>query len=184
MSLRIGFTALLLTTLAASAGWAQAPNSPGTPPAAPPSTSPPATGAPSGVTPYGMAINFDTAKRVMAAAEAEAARNNLAVAIAILDSGGNVVMLHRLDNTQLASLRIAQGKARTALDFRRPTKALEDAIAAGGAGLRFLALKGVTPIEGGMPLVSDGKVIGAIGVSGGIAGQDAQVGKAGADTLR
>jgi glc operon protein GlcG len=133
---------------------------------------------------YGAPIDLATAKRVMAAAEGEAMRNNWAVAIAILDSGGNVVMLQRLDNANLSSTRIAQGKARTALEFRRPTKALEEAIAAGGSGLRLLALEGVTPIEGGIPLLLEGRIIGAIGVSGGVAYQDAQVGRAGADAIR
>jgi uncharacterized protein GlcG (DUF336 family) len=110
-------------------------------------------------------------------------QNNLSVTVAIVDSGGNLVMLHRMDNAQLSANRIAEGKARTALDFRRPTKDLEDAIAAGSAGLRLLAIADVTPIEGGLPLLADGKIVGAIGVSGGTAAQDAQIARAGADTL-
>ena len=133
--------------------------------------------------PYGLAITIDAAKKVMAAAEAEAAKNNWPVSIAVLDSGGNIVMLHRLDNAQLAATDLAIGKARTALNFRRPSKALEDAIAGGGAGLRLLALN-ITPIEGGFPIIVDGKIIGAVGVAGGLGAQDAQVAKAGADAAK
>ena|SRR2546427_5314359 len=89
-------------------------------------------------TPYGAPISFEAAKRAASAAEAEAVKNNWAVAIAVVDSGGNLVILDRLDNTQLSSGRIAEDKARTSVEFRRPTKALEDALAGGGAGLRTL----------------------------------------------
>ena len=119
----------------------------------------------------------------MAAAELEAAKNSWQVAITILDSGGNLVMFHKFDNTQLASIGASEGKARTAVRFKRPSKALDDAIAAGGAGLRLLAVKDITPLEGGLPIVVDGKIIGAIGVSGALSSQDAQVAKAGADAL-
>ena len=100
--------------------------------------------------PYGPAITLDDAKRAMAAAELEAAKNSWQVAITILDSGGNLVMFHKGDNTQLASITASEGKARTALTFKRPSKALDDAIAAGGAGLRLLAVKDITPLEGGI----------------------------------
>ena len=133
--------------------------------------------------PYGAPITLDDAKRAMAAAELEAAKNSWQVAITILDSGGNLVMFHKLDNTQLASIGASEGKARTALTFKRPSKALDDAIAAGGAGLRLLAVKDITPLEGGIPILVDGKIIGAIGVSGALSSQDAQVAKAGADAL-
>ena len=102
----------------------------------------------------------------MAAAELEAGKNSWQVAITIIDSGGNLVMFHKFDNTQLASIGASEGKARTALTFKRPSKALDDAIAAGGAGLRLLAVKDITPLEGGLPIIIDGKIIGAIGVSG------------------
>ena len=92
-------------------------------------------------------------------------------------------MLHRLDNTQLGSLEIATGKATTALKLRRPTKTVQDAIAAGGVGLRFLTLDGFVGIDGGLPIMDGGKIIGAIGVSGVSAEQDAQIAKAGADGL-
>jgi glc operon protein GlcG len=133
--------------------------------------------------PYGPSITLDQAKRAMAAAELEAAKNSWQVAITILDSGGNVIMFHRIDNAQLSATSVSEGKARTALEFKRPSKALDDAIAGGGAGLRLLALKNITPIEGGLPMVVDGKIIGAIGVSGALSSQDAQVAKAGADAL-
>jgi glc operon protein GlcG len=148
-----------------------------TPPAPTPTTPPPAL-------PYGPPITLQGAKKAMAAAELEAAKNSWAVAIAILDSGGQLVMLHRLDDVQHASIRIAQGKARTALDFRRETKVLEEAVARGGAGLRLLAVEGVTPLEGGVPIVSGGKIIGAIGVSGVASSQDAQIAQAGAEAAK
>jgi glc operon protein GlcG len=133
--------------------------------------------------PYGPAITLDQAKRAMAAAELEAAKNSWQVAITILDSGGNMIMFHRVDNAQLSATTVSEGKARTALEFKRPSKALDDAIAAGGAGMRLLALKDITPLEGGIPVIVDGKIIGAIGVSGALSSQDAQVAKAGADAL-
>src|SRR5581483_1935278 len=108
--------------------------------------------AASATLPYGPPIGLDQAKRAMAAAELEAAKNSLQVAITILDSGGNWVMFHRFDNAQLSATTVSEGKARTALEFKRPSKALDDAIAAGGAGMRLLALKNITPIEGGQPI--------------------------------
>ena len=132
---------------------------------------------------YGPPIGIENARKIMAGAEAEAAKNSWAVVIAILDSGGNLVMLHRLDDTQLASTELAQGKARTALLFRRPTKVLDDAISSGGVGLRFLALKDIVPLEGGLPIIIDGKIVGAIGVSGVMSGQDAQIARAGLDAV-
>ena len=104
--------------------------------------------------------------------------NNWGVSIAIVDSGGNLVMLHRLDNAQLSSIRIAEAKARTAVEFRRPTKALEDAVAGGGVGLRVLTF-GASVAEGGVLIVTDGKIVGGIGVSGAASQQDAQVAMAG-----
>jgi len=141
-----------------------------------PQAAPPAT-------PYGQPIAIAAAKKVMAAAEAEAAKNNWGVSIAIVDSGGNLLMLHRLDNAQLSSIRIAESKARTAVEFRRPTKALEDAVAGGGVGLRVLTF-GACVAEGGVPIIADGKIVGAIGVSGVASHQDAQVALAGAAAAR
>jgi len=143
-----------------------------------PAPSPPPT------TPYGPPITLDAAKKVMVAAEAEATKNNWAMAIAILDSTGHVVMLHRFDNTQYGSIPVAEDKARTALDFRRPSKVFEDLVAQGGIGLRTLALRGAAPLEGGLPIIVDGKIVGAIGVSGATSQQDGQVAKAGADAAK
>jgi uncharacterized protein GlcG (DUF336 family) len=143
----------------------------------------PAAPAPASALPYGPPITLDQAKRAMAAAELEAAKNSWQVAITILDSGGNMIMFHRVDNAQLSATTVSEGKARTSLQFKRPSKALDDAIAAGGAGMRLLALKDITPLEGGMPVIVDGKIIGAIGVSGALSSQDAQVAKAGAEAL-
>ena len=143
-----------------------------------PAPSPPPT------TPYGAPIGLEAAKKLMSAAEAEAAKNNWSMAIAILDSTGHIVMLHRMENTQYGSIAVAEDKARTALDFRRPSKVFEDLVAQGGIGLRTLGLRGATPLEGGLPIVVDGKIVGAIGVSGATAVQDGQVAKAGADAAK
>jgi glc operon protein GlcG len=134
--------------------------------------------------PYGLSIGFDAAKKAIAAAEAEAKKNNWAVAIAIVDTGGNLVAFSRIDNTQNASVEIAIGKASTSVDFKRPTKALQDAIAQGGANLRLLAVKSATPLEGGVPIIVDGKIIGGIGVSGVTSAQDAEVAMAGANAAK
>ena len=139
------------------------------------------TPAPPPATPYGAPIALEAAKRVMAAAEAEAAKNHWTMAIVIVDSTGHVVMLERLDNTQYGSIVAAEDKARSALDFKRPTKVFEDLVAQGGIGLRTLGLHGASPLEGGIPIIRDGHIVGAIGVSGGSSAQDGQVAKAGAD---
>jgi uncharacterized protein GlcG (DUF336 family) len=135
-------------------------------------------------TPYGAPIGLEAAKKVMAAAEAEATKNNWGMAIAILDSTGHIVMLHKLDNTQYGSIAVAEDKARSALYFRRPSKVFEDLVAQGGLNMRLLALRGASPLEGGIPLLADGKIIGAIGVSGATSAQDGQVAKAGADAAK
>jgi glc operon protein GlcG len=140
--------------------------------------------APAPPAPYGTSITLEAAKKAMAAAEAEATKNNWNVVIAIVDTGGHVMMVQRANNTQLASIRIAEGKARTAVEFRRPSKALEDAVAGGGAGLRLLTVEGLTALEGGVPIIADGKIIGGIGVSGVLSSQDAQIAKAGADAAK
>jgi uncharacterized protein GlcG (DUF336 family) len=134
--------------------------------------------------PYGPPISIEGARKVMAAAEAEAGKNNWSVVIAIIDSGGHVVMIHRHDNVQLSSIEISQGKAKTALMFKRPSKVLDDAISSGGPGLRFLALKDIVPLEGGLPILADGKIVGAIGVSGVLSSQDAQIARAGLEGLK
>ena len=133
---------------------------------------------------YGSPITLEQAKKAMAAAEAEAKKNNWSMAIVILDSGGLVVMLQRLDNTQWGSIDVARDKAYSAAAFRRSTKVFSDAIAQGGPNLRLLNVTGASMIEGGEPIVVDGKVIGSIGVSGGTAQQDAQVAQVGANALK
>jgi glc operon protein GlcG len=129
---------------------------------------------------YGAPLTLDAAKKAMAAAEAEAKANSWPVAIAIVDTTGSLVMLVKLDNTQTASVAIAEGKAKTAMDFRRPTKALQDVIAGGGVGLRLLSLNTATPLEGGVPIIVGGKIVGGIGVSGVASENDAKVAMAGA----
>ncbi len=131
---------------------------------------------------YGAPITLEQAKKAMVAAEAEARKNNWQVVISIVDSGGHLVMLQRLD-AQYGSVEIATGKARTAVSLRRPTRLLEEGLAPGGSALRMLALREVTPLQGGLPIVVDGKIIGGIGVSGVQASQDEMVAKAGLDTL-
>nr|WP_036296095.1 heme-binding protein [Methylosinus sp. PW1] len=126
-------------------------------------------------------LTLDGAKKAAAAAEAEAVKNGWNVVIAIVDDGGNLLYLQRLDGTQASSSETATRKARTSALFKRPTKALEDAVAGGRVAL--LSLPNVTPLEGGVPLVYKGEIIGAIGVSGATSQQDAQVAKIGADTL-
>jgi glc operon protein GlcG len=135
-------------------------------------------------TPYGPPITLEQAKKVVAGAEAEARKNNWNVVIAVLDSGGHLVLLERLDNTQFASVEVAQEKAYSAVAFRRPTKVFQDAVAGGGEGLRVLKLAGATAVEGGMPLIAEGKIVGAIGVSGVTSHEDNQIAKAGADVLK
>jgi uncharacterized protein GlcG (DUF336 family) len=134
--------------------------------------------------PYGPSINLDAARKAAASALAEAQKNNLRMAVAIVDISGDLVLFEKMDGTQAASVNIAVDKARSAARFKRPTKALQDALAAGGAGLRLLALEGAVPVEGGLPLIADGKIVGAIGVSGGTSEQDGQCAKAGADSVK
>ena len=123
-------------------------------------------------------ITLDGAKAIIAAAEAEALKNKWTVAIAVVDEAGNLIAFHKIDDTQIGSIDIAIGKARTAARMKRPTKALEDAVAGGRTVM--LAVDGITPLEGGVPVMLDGRVIGAVGVSGVTSQQDAQVAAAGA----
>ena len=134
--------------------------------------------------PYGAPITLEQAKAVVTAAEAEARKNNWNVAIAVLDAGCNLVLLQRIDNTNLGGIQVSQEKARSACLYRGPTKAAEDTLAKGGMGVRLLALSGMVPLEGGLVLVADGKTVGAIGVSGVQSDQDGQIAKAGADALK
>jgi uncharacterized protein GlcG (DUF336 family) len=132
---------------------------------------------------YGANVSLDQAKKAIAAGQAEARKNNWPVAIAIVDNAGQLVAFEKMDNTQTASVEVAQDKAVSAAIYRRTTKVVQDGLAAGGAGLRLLGLRGMSPVEGGIPLVIDGKIVGGIGVSGVTAEQDGMVAKAGADAL-
>ncbi len=143
-------------------------------------TPPPTTSLP---LPYGAPLTLDVAKRIMAAAEQEAAAHHWPMAIAIVDSTAHLVIFQRADNTQLGSMDVSIAKAMTAVKFRRATKIFEDAMAAGGAGLRLSTMPGMAALEGGVPIVVGGQVVGAIGVSGMLSTQDAQVAAAGLAAL-
>jgi glc operon protein GlcG len=143
---------------------------------------PPPTPAPPPL-PYGAPIGLDDAKKAAAAAVEEVKKIGAAPnAIAVVDHGGFLIYFERMDNTQLGSVEIAVDKARSAALFRRPSKVFEDALAGGRNAI--LALQGADPLEGGVPIVSGGKIVGAIGVGGGTAQQDGQVAKAGADAIK
>ena len=132
---------------------------------------------------YGNNVNLEQARTALAAALADARRQNVPMAVAVVDNAGLLVAFDRMDNTQTASVLVAQDKASSAAMYRRPTKAFQDGLAAAGAGLRILTLRGASAAEGGLPLVIDGKIIGGIGVSGGSGEQDGMVAKAGADAI-
>lgn len=134
--------------------------------------------------PYGAAISLENAKKAAAPALAEAAKNNWTMAVAIVGPAGNLIYYEKMDNTQLGSAKVAADKARSAALFKRPTKAFQDALAGGGAGLRVLGLEGAVPVEGGVPLMVDGKVIGAIGLSGDTSEHDGQCARVGADAVQ
>ena len=150
----------LVTLLSASAVSAQMPNS------------------------YGAPIALDAATKAAAAAAAEARKNKWTMAIAVVDAAGDLVFFQKMDGTQTGSVNVAIDKARSAALFKRPTKAFQDTLAAGGDGLRVLALHGALPVEGGTPLLVNGQIVGAIGVSGGTAQQDGQCAQAGAAGLQ
>jgi glc operon protein GlcG len=135
-------------------------------------------------TPYGTPISLEQAKKAVAAAEAESRKNQWNMVIAVLDTGGHLVMLERMDGVQLGSIGAAEDKAYSAVMYRRPTKVFQDLVAQGGANIRLLGLRGASVLEGGIPIIVGGKLIGAIGVSGHTSEQDAQVAKAGADALK
>ena len=132
---------------------------------------------------YGPSISHEQARKVIAGAVADARKQNLPMAIAIVDTAGQLVAFERMDNTQTASTAVAQDKAVSAAMYRRPSKVFQDLVAGGGVGLRVLTLRGAVAAEGGVPLMVDGKIIGAIGVSGGSSEQDGVVAKAGIDAL-
>ncbi len=126
-------------------------------------------------------LTLQAAKQIAGAAEAEAMKRKATVVIAIVDDGGHLLLLERLDDTQVASSEVAIGKARTAAIFRRPSKVFEDQIREGRAAA--LALPGATPLQGGIPLVHEGAVLGAIGVSGNTPQEDEAIAQVGADSL-
>jgi uncharacterized protein GlcG (DUF336 family) len=130
---------------------------------------------------YGPPIGVEAARKVAAAAIAEGKKNGWRVAAAVVDPAGDLVYFERMDNTQVGSVRVAQEKARSSAQFKRPTKAFEDAIVGGRTAV--LALPGALPLEGGLPLLADDKIIGAVGVSGATSQQDGVCAKAGADAL-
>ena len=134
--------------------------------------------------PYGPPISVEAAKKTAAAALAEAVKNHWTMAVAVVDPNGTLVYYEKMDNTQLGSAQVSIDKARSAALFKRPTKALQDALASGGAGLRVMALQGAVPVEGGVPIIADGKIIGAIGVSGDASDHDGICAQAGAATIK
>ena len=132
---------------------------------------------------YGSSITVDMAKQLAAPAIAEARKNQWTMAVAIVDIAGDLVYFEKMDDTQAGSVDVSIAKARSAARFKRATKVFQDGVAAGGEGLRILALEGAVPIEGGVPLVVGGKIVGAIGVSGGTSQQDGVVAAAAVATL-
>ena len=134
--------------------------------------------------PYGPPISTDNAKKIATAAIAEARKNNWAMAVAIVDTGGYLVYFERMQDTQLGSVEVSIEKAKSAALFRRPTKAFQDTVAGGGEGLRILRLSGAIPVEGGIPIVVDGKLVGAVGASGGSSDQDGRTAQAGVSSMK
>lgn len=132
---------------------------------------------------YGPSIDLETAKKVLAAAQAEARKQSWPVAIAIVDNAGLLVAYEKMDQTQTASVQVAIDKGVSAAIYRRPTKVFEDLVAKGGNGMRVMNLRNASTVEGGVPIYVDGKIIGGIGVSGGSSEQDGVVVKAGLDAL-
>ena len=133
---------------------------------------------------YGPPIGVENAKRIAAVALAEAKKNNWYMAVAVVDPSGTLVYYEKMDNTQTGSATVAIEKARTAAMFKRPTKVFDDAVAGGGAGLRALRVPGVIPVEGGIPLIIDDKIVGAVGVSGDSSDHDGICAKAAAEALK
>jgi glc operon protein GlcG len=128
---------------------------------------------------YGSSIVLEDAKKVAAAALKEARSNAWTMAVAVVDTHGDLVYFEKMDGTPLGSTLVCQDKARSAARFKRPTKAFQDMLAGGGEGARVLGIRGAVPVEGGLPILKDGMVIGAIGLSGGTSPQDGQCAQAG-----
>jgi glc operon protein GlcG len=134
--------------------------------------------------PLGPPISLETAKKAATAAIAEARKNNWTMAAAVVDPSGTLVYFEKMDNTQTASAKIAIDKARSAAMFKRPTKAFQDRLAAGGAGLGVLKIDGAMPVEGGVPIIIEGKIVGAIGLSGDSSDHDGLCAQTGADAVK
>jgi uncharacterized protein GlcG (DUF336 family) len=132
---------------------------------------------------YGLSITLENAKKVAAAALEEARANQWTMAVAVVDTHGDLVYFEKMDGTPLGSTVVCQDKARSAARFKRPTKAFQDMLASGGDGVRVLRIKGAVPVEGGLPILNDGMVIGAVGLSGGTSPQDGQCAQAGLGAL-
>jgi glc operon protein GlcG len=137
-----------------------------------------------GPLPYGAPIALDMAKKVAAATAAEARKNGWFMAIAVTEPSGELVYFEKMDNTQFGSINVALGKAKTAAKFKRPSKVFQDLLAKGDNFTYLLGLEGATPVQGGLPIVVDGKIVGAIGVSGATGDQDSQCAQAGIDALK
>lgn len=133
---------------------------------------------------YGETINIETAKKAAAAAVAESAKNNWGMCVAVVAPSGDLVYFERMDNCQYASITISQRKAKAAAVFRRPTKVFEDRVASGGAGIAAITLDGVIASEGGVPIIIGGKIVGAMGCSGGTGQQDGVACTAGANAVK
>ena len=134
--------------------------------------------------PYGPPIGVETAKKVATLALVEARKNNWLMAAAVVDPSGVLVYYEKMDNTQIGSATVSIGKARSAALFKRPTKAFQDVVAAGGSGLRILSLENAVAIEGGVPIIVNGQIIGAIGVSGDSSDHDGICAMAGAAAMK
>ena len=132
---------------------------------------------------YGPPLTLSEAKVVMQAAEQAAREHDFTVIIAIVDSAAQLVLLQRLDHAPYGSIPVSVQKAENAVQFKLPTKVFEDSLALGGIQLRTLALRGLCAVDGGVPLMKDGRIVGGIGVSGMLPQQDAQVAHAGAMAL-
>jgi glc operon protein GlcG len=133
---------------------------------------------------YGPPIGLENAKKVAAVAVAEARKNSWYMAVAVVDPSGTLVYYEKMDNTQIGSANVAVEKARTAALFKRPSKAFQDLVAGGGPGLRILGLPNAVPIEGGVPLLAEDQIVGAIGVSGDSSDHDGLCAQAAANTLK
>jgi len=175
--------ALVMGTLCSAIAFAQAPApAPAAAPAVPPAAGGTADGIPFDI-PYGMPVTLEVAKKIVAAVEAESAKHRWKMNIAVVDTHGDLVHFSRMDGAQLASINIAQGKARTAARFRRESRAFYNVYETGHG---YVATLDPTLVAspGGWPLVEGGKLIGAVGCSGGTGDQDAAACKAGADLVK